>query len=225
MNLALVVGITIAVTALVYVLAPLLWPRTFDVEPATQLEPEDEVAALERLRDDFFARIVELDFDHEVGKADEEEYREERAGLKRQALAVLRLLDERPGDAAASTAVDDVIERDVRAARQRRAVAAKRAVADTSPAEHCTNCGCAFAEDDRFCAGCGTPNPATQQSVPDGVAVAEDDLDATTEAGLDDEVECQVRALRHERQASAVPAAPARSVASGRRSRARQSSR
>jgi hypothetical protein len=40
------------------------------------------------LRDDLLAQIVDLDFDRAVDKTDEEEYREERAALKRRALAV-----------------------------------------------------------------------------------------------------------------------------------------
>ncbi len=118
MSAAALVGILCAVAALLFVLAPLLWPGAFGVRDAGATDAEGE--SLERLRDDLYARIVELDFDREVGKTDEEEYRQERADLKRQALAVLRLLDERDGRAAtavlAAPAVSEAIEREVAAA-------------------------------------------------------------------------------------------------------------
>lgn len=116
------VGILLAVAALLFVLAPLLWPAALGVRRAGQVPAEEE--SLERLRDDLYARIVELDFDREVGKTDEEEYRQERADLKRQALAVLRLLDERDerGATAApdTSIVSDAIELEVAAARRAR---------------------------------------------------------------------------------------------------------
>ena len=125
MSAAALVGILCAVAALLFVLAPLLWPGAFGVRDAGATDAEGE--SLERLRDDLYARIVELDFDREVGKTDEEEYRQERADLKRQALAVLRLLDERDGRAAtavlAAPAVSEAIEREVAAARRARAAA------------------------------------------------------------------------------------------------------
>ncbi len=116
------VGILLAVAALLFVLAPLLWPAALGVRRAGQVPVDEE--SLERLRDDLYARIVELDFDREVGKTDEEEYRQERADLKRQALAVLRLLDERDergATVAPDTAiVSDAIELEVAAARRAR---------------------------------------------------------------------------------------------------------
>ncbi len=122
MSPPVVVGTLLAVAALLYVLAPLLWPRAFGVEGAApRVEAGGDEGALERLRDDLFARIVDLDFDHAVGKTDEEEYRAERADLKRQALETLRLLDERAARATATAAEDDTIEREVRALRERRA--------------------------------------------------------------------------------------------------------
>ena len=125
MSPPVVVGTLFAVAALLYVLAPLLWPRAFGVEGAAPpVEAGGDEGTLERLRDDLFARIVDLDFDHAVGKTDEEEYRAERADLKRQALATLRLLDERAARATATAAEDDAIEREVRALRERRAAEA-----------------------------------------------------------------------------------------------------
>ncbi len=78
-----------------------------------------EADALRRLRDDLYARIVDLDFDREVGKTDEEGYHRERADLRREALAALRRLDERSTATAITAAEKEAIERAIRAARDR----------------------------------------------------------------------------------------------------------
>ncbi|MFN8517092.1 MAG: hypothetical protein U0841_31885 [Chloroflexia bacterium] len=115
MTAPLLVGLVLAALALCYVLAPLVMPRAFGVEASVATHADDAAGdPLIGLRDDLFARIVELDFDHATGKTDEEEYQQERAALKRRALAVLRTLDER--DTAG-----DAIEEAVRVARERRA--------------------------------------------------------------------------------------------------------
>src|SRR5690349_21427459 len=115
MSAPLLLGLVLAALALCYVLAPLVIPRAFGEEaPAATRAAEAAGDPLIGLRDDLFARIVELDFDHATGKTDEEEYQQERAALKRRALAVLRTLDER--DTAG-----DAIEEAIRIARARRA--------------------------------------------------------------------------------------------------------
>ena len=117
MSAPLFIGLVLAAAAICYVLAPLVWPAAFaggagDTPAALPGDP------LERLRDELFAQIVALDFEHATGKTDEEEYQQDRAALKRRALAVLRTLDERatgPADDA-----DDAIETAVRAVRSSR---------------------------------------------------------------------------------------------------------
>src|SRR5437588_7672059 len=190
MNLALLAGIACMATALAYVLAPLIWPERFGARPRATAQAEPSLAAL---RDDLFAAIVELDFDHAVGKTDEDEYRLERAELKRQALAVLRLLDEQAEGTDA-----DAVEREIRAARER--LQADRAGAP-APAHHpaaldgavapdtCPACGRAFAAEDRFCPRCGRPRaelPDQTEAIPD-------------RDSFEDEVEREVRALRRQR--------------------------
>ena len=114
MSIPLLVGLVLAAAALCYVLAPIVMPRAFGVEATPANDPANPNSdPLARLRDDLFASIVDLDFDHATGKTDEEEYQQERAVLKRRALAVLRTIDDR--DSAS-----DVIEEAVRAARARR---------------------------------------------------------------------------------------------------------
>lgn len=117
MTVPALLGLLLALAAVSYVVAPLIWPRAFGIGVAVpSVSVGDEVETLALLRDDLLAQIVDLDFDRAVGKTDEEEYREERAALKRRALAVIRSLDER----MQSEAIEESIEREVSRARARR---------------------------------------------------------------------------------------------------------
>ena len=105
-------GLLLAIAAVSFVVAPLLWPRAFGIgggRPRHAVPQLDEVETLAILRDELLAQIVDLDFEQAVGKTDEEEYQEERAALKRRALAVIRSLDER----LQSEAIEESIEREV----------------------------------------------------------------------------------------------------------------
>jgi hypothetical protein len=120
MSVPVLIGLVVAVLAVVFVVAPLIWPTTFGVRDEARPASAAPVAAgdaLARLRDDLFTRIVELDFEQATGKLDEEEYHQERVALKRRALAVLRTLDEQTAPLAEA---DHTIERAVDAARARR---------------------------------------------------------------------------------------------------------
>lgn len=121
MSIPVLIGLLIAVAAALYVIAPLIWPRTFGVAaPAPPATASDETRSLRALRDEILAAIVDLDFEKAVGKTDEEEYQEERAALKRRALTVIRGLDARGTERAA---LDETVEREIRDARARRVAA------------------------------------------------------------------------------------------------------
>lgn len=125
MSLPVLIGLLIAAVAVLYVIAPLLWPRSFGVgERGAPVAAPDEGSTLLALRDQLLASIVDLDFERAVGKTDEEEYQQERGALKRRALAVIRTLDERNADTAA---LGETVEQEIRRARARR-------VADAAPA-------------------------------------------------------------------------------------------
>ena len=111
MNGPALIGLLLAVAAVSFVVAPLIWPGAFGVgiAPQRSAQPSDAVETLAILRDDLLAQIVDLDFERAVGKTDEEEYREERAALKRRALAVIRSLDER----MQAEAIEESIEREI----------------------------------------------------------------------------------------------------------------
>ena len=211
----MLLGILLMVAALLFVLAPLLWPRVSrspgEVKPTVEGRP-----SLERLRDELYGAIVELDFDHAVGKTDDEEYRAERADLKRQALAVLRLLDEQAARAGEAEAAEDAIEREVRDARaSRRGEAAIEKVTlgreqAVIPSADCPHCGRELRQDDRFCSGCGRPiEPAVAGEGP-----------ASEDAALAEEVERQVGVLRQERAVVGMDGHPgAVGMSNGRRGR------
>lgn len=132
MSIPVLIGLLIAVAAAIYVIAPLLWPRSFGVEaPIATPAPPDETTTLRALRDEILAAIVDLDFEQAVGKTDEEEYQEERTALKRRALTVIRALDARTIERAA---LDETVEREIRDARARRVAASPAPIAeDESP--------------------------------------------------------------------------------------------
>ncbi len=212
----MLLGILLMVAALLFVLAPLLWPHVSrspgEVEPTVEGRP-----SLERLRDELYGAIVELDFDHAVGKTDDEEYRAERADLKRQALAVLRLLDEQAARAGETETAEDAIEREVRDARASRrgeaAIVAGAALDREQPVAApagCPHCGRELRQDDRFCSGCGRPiEPVVAGEGP-----------AAEDAALAEEVERQVGALRRERAVVGMDGHPgAVGLSNGRRGR------
>lgn len=211
----LIVGIACIVVALLFVLAPLARPDRFGL--AARPGPE-EAPSLERLRDEIYAALVELDFDHTVGKTDEEEYQRERADLKRQALAVLRLLDERDAAREPEREVERLIAAE-RAARRvpthddRAAREADEPVATVPVPVTCQACDRVLGPDDRFCAGCGRAREAS-------VAAVAGDADP-----LVDEVEREVRALRRERASRAANEPPVVRVSGGRGTRASRQTR
>ena len=215
----MLLGILLMVAALLFVLAPLLWPRVSrspgEVEATVEGRP-----SLERLRDELYGAIVELDFDHAVGKTDDEEYRQERADLKRQALAVLRLLDEQAARAGEAEDAEDAIERVVRddalsrASRQGEAAIGAGATLGiaqpVAPSAGCPHCGREPGRDDRFCSGCGRPiEPVVAGEGP-----------SSEDEALAEEVERQVGALRRERTVVGIDEHPgAVSLSNGRRGR------
>lgn len=153
--------------------------------------PVDGRAPLEELRDELFAKLVALDFDRDIGKLDEDEYRLERDDLKRQAAAVLRLLDE------------VALTPDVRAGAGARAASGVATPAPSPVAGAlCVVCGAEIRAGDRFCFACGQPLHT---------------MDGVDDRAIDDAIERDVLALR--RQRAARPAIVR--VSGGRRGRAR----
>lgn len=173
MSGALLLGLLIVVLTFVYVVSPYLRGGGSSRRPAAAADPR---AAMRLLRDELFATIVALDFDREVGKLDEDEYRLERNDLKRQAMAVLRLLDE----------VESVEERDSEVTRRASDPSVMRPAGRDAQEGVCASCGARVEAGDRFCAACGRP-----RSIPNEPFDSE----------LDDSIERDVLALRRQRAA------------------------
>lgn len=133
-------------------------PEETAAVPVLQMSP----AALEAQRDAVYAALADLDFDHGLGKLNEEDYQTVRTQLLAQAVAALRGLDAAAADIESQV---EALVRSRRAALQAagRAQHNQRASA-TRPhdrrvlvARYCVSCGAALGPDDRFCGKCGAP--------------------------------------------------------------------
>lgn len=138
-------------------------PAQPQTEPPPAAAPGLQAAPriLEAQRDAAYAALADLDFDHGLGKLNEDDYQTVRARLLAQAVAALRGLDA----AADIESQVEALVRSRRAALQTngRALNAQRS-STTHPsdsnapvARYCVGCGAALSPDDRFCAKCGTP--------------------------------------------------------------------
>ena len=116
--------------------------------------------------DDLFARreaiLIELrdvDFDHDTGKMNDDDYKEQRARLTAQGVEVLRALDALKVAPRVST-IDDDIENLI-ALKRRKKVATpspsngKTLQGDAADKFFCVKCGAKANADDKFCAKCG----------------------------------------------------------------------
>ena len=83
--------------------------------------------------------IRELDFDHRMGKVEEDDYRGTRARYENRAVELMRAIEETAGPAPE---IEDNIEEEIAALRKKDTVT-------------CAGCGCATPEGARFCPHCG----------------------------------------------------------------------
>jgi rRNA maturation endonuclease Nob1 len=134
--------------------------------------------ALEAQRDAAYAALADLDFDHSLGKLNEEDYRTVRARLLAQAVAALRELDATAADIESQV---EALVRSRRAALQTNGrvqnvqrSAAPRSNNQNAPVTlYCVGCGAVLGPDDHFCGKCGTPVDARCPRC--GAAVQADD--------------------------------------------------
>jgi hypothetical protein len=99
-TLALVLGIAVAVAAVLLVALPFL--REPDAPDDALVRPgelEQRHLALSEERDRALAALKELEFDHRTGKVSDEDYRELVGPLRRHAADALRALELRAGHA------------------------------------------------------------------------------------------------------------------------------
>jgi hypothetical protein len=125
-------------------------------------------------KEQLYASLKELEFDHSLGKMTEEDYEAVRHGLEADAVTVLRDLDalEQAGDASAATpatpvgdAAHERIEADIARRRSVQAPVAQAPASAPAPASQpasgatphafCHACGQRRTPEHRFCPHCG----------------------------------------------------------------------
>jgi len=119
--------------------------------------------------DDLFAQreaiLIELrdvDFDHETGKMNDDDYKEQRARLTAKGVEILRALDGLKTEEAAPQidAADDEIENLIAIKRGKKIAQplpsnGKTPQGDAADTLFCTQCGAQAHAHDKFCAKCG----------------------------------------------------------------------
>lgn len=125
-----------------------------------------EQARLLQQRNEVYAAIKELDFEHETSKVSDEEHARQRADLVQQGIAILKQLDALEASAPADDPLEAVIAsvRGGAASEQIAAVvstdiedqiAALRGGAATNGHVTCPVCNTRVGPEDRFCGHCG----------------------------------------------------------------------
>ena len=136
--MSLVLAGLAVVAALVATLRP-LWRS--EPQAALANPTAGERVSLETSKARLYESIRDLDFDHATGKLNEDDYRELRASLLRQAADVVRQLDVLEG----ADALDEAIE----------AMLATRLAVGLKIGPSCPACGVPAREAARFCSHCG----------------------------------------------------------------------
>ena len=142
------------ISGVVAVLAYPLW-RPAALVISDPAGPAARIHDLQERKLQIYASIRELGFDYRSDKLLAADYEEEVEVLKGEAVAVVRQLDELSQQAPRGPAALEAEIAAARAAADKGGAPAP--VGDTrSGAVFCTQCGAPAADDDRFCAACGT---------------------------------------------------------------------
>ncbi|MDH5505866.1 MAG: zinc ribbon domain-containing protein [Anaerolineae bacterium] len=149
---SLLLVLSVFILVVVYVMQPL------SQDDSTVVSSEDhEISALLAERDRTLSALIELDFDHEMGKVPEENYPSQRAGLLQRGAQILQALDQfqaaNPGldlESAAAAAIADPAD------ELESLISAHRTARQGKPSGFCPNCGQGTKVGDRFCIQCGS---------------------------------------------------------------------
>lgn len=174
----------LVVAAVVAALAWPLWrPTTMPVD--VPRGPAARAAELRERKELTYAAIRELGLDYRTGKLTHEDYEEEVARLKREAIRIveeLQVLDAAPP--RGPEGLEAEIARRLARLSAGGAATGPDAEAGASGGRFCTHCGRRATADDRFCAGCGTRLPTDEDL--SGPSTGRDEPDGADDAGVAD---------------------------------------
>lgn len=158
---AILLILAVALLVGVFISRP-FFDRRFETQPLftgqTGRSSDHDLSTLLAEKDHILTQLMDLDFDHAMGKTGSEEYPAQRALLVKTGAAVLRQLDElspAPKAKSAPSVQGDDIEQMI-AARRRELRRASGKEPRHESAGFCPKCGRPVQKDDRFCPKCGT---------------------------------------------------------------------
>ena len=132
-----------------------IW-RPGAVAHSDPIGPAARTVTLEERKTQIYAAIRELGFDYNTDKLLEDDYREEVARLKKDAVAVVRKLAElRSSPPRGPAALEAEIEEAARSLAP--GVTHDETKAEAKSDAFCTQCGEGAGAGDRFCSACGAP--------------------------------------------------------------------
>lgn len=176
--LSLAIGLIIALPVIAYVARPLFTPARL-----LYATDDSRLGDLLARKDTVLSNIKEIEFDHQTGKLNTEDYTQYNQRLRGQALSLLKRIDQiAPGagdldtqleaaiaarrkvaaapvsDAAAATAasVTEIAGTDDATTKQATEAGGAKEVVMQRSASFCHHCGAPVEPGDRFCRACGT---------------------------------------------------------------------
>ncbi len=141
--MAILVGLVVAIAAVLLVLDPILRPQQAAV-PAPDAEPEEDPRDVKK--ELALAALKEIEFDRATGKLSDGDYQAMLARYTKEAVEALREAEAPAtgGNGHGAAAGDDAVERLIAEAKQA-----------SKGKKFCSNCGAVLEGSGRFCVECG----------------------------------------------------------------------
>jgi len=128
------VAVILAMLTFAFIFYPLFKQKSHSFDSGG----DEEIQELYSRRDTTYSTLKELEFDFQSGILTDEDYRELEARYKRNAISILKDID----NVKKGTKVEEEIERQVQELRQSRG-------------QFCPKCSTSYQKGDRFCHQCG----------------------------------------------------------------------
>jgi hypothetical protein len=151
------IGALLVVAAiLIFVISFIVKPFREDISEARTGASQD-ISQLLSERERLMTAIIELDFDHELGKVLEDDFNNQRGNLSARTVLVMKELDEIRGtDNDESTEVLIKSKRYKSDDIEKMIAARKKIKGKTNKTIFCSECGTKIITGDKFCTSCGT---------------------------------------------------------------------